>query len=300
MFRADDYVKVSDLAEAYELCQKRSSLVVGGMVWMKMTHITKRTIVDLSGLGLDAIEEKEGEFSIGCMCSLRQLETHEGLNRYFDGIFRECTRNIVGVQMRNCATVGGSIFARFGFSDILTCLLALDAYVELYHEGTIPLSEFAARPVRRDQKDILVRIIIKKDGRKAAYTSQRNSRTDFPVIACCVSNLGNKWFVSVGARPAKAKAVIITEDDFDTLKEMAKEAAELAKELGMNISFDSDDNDFSIVDDSGNVVVSTKAAVKNTGFRLNSLVYTGIAILAVFAASVAVAVKFGLFKKDDK
>lgn len=193
---------------------------------MKMTHITKRTIVDLSGLGLDAIEEKEGEFSIGCMCSLRQLETHEGLNRYFDGIFRECTRNIVGVQMRNCATVGGSIFARFGFSDILTCLLALDAYVELYHEGTIHLSEFAARPVRRDQKDILVRIIIKKDGRKAAYTSQRNSRTDFPVIACCVSNLGNKWFVSVGARPAKAKAVIITEDDFDTLKEMAKEAAE--------------------------------------------------------------------------
>ena len=216
MFRADDYVKVSDLAEAYELCQKRSSLVVGGMVWMKMTHITKRTIVDLSGLGLDAIEEKEGEFSIGCMCSLRQLETHEGLNRYFDDIFRECTRNIVGVQMRNCATVGGSIFARFGFSDILTCLLALDAYVELYHEGTIPLSEFAARPVRRDQKDILVRIIIKKDGRKAAYTSQRNSR----------SILGNKWFVSVGARPAKAKAVIITEDDFDTLKEMAKEAAE--------------------------------------------------------------------------
>ena len=153
MFRADDYVKVSDLAEAYELCQKRSSLVVGGMVWMKMTHITKRTIVDLSGLGLDAIEEKEGEFSIGCMCSLRQLETHEGLNRYFDGIFRECTRNIVGVQMRNCATVGGSIFARFGFSDILTCFLALDTYVELYHEGTIPLSEFAARPVRRDQKD---------------------------------------------------------------------------------------------------------------------------------------------------
>ena len=81
MFRADDYVKVSDLAEAYELCQKRSSLVVGGMVWMKMTHITKRTIVDLSGLGLDEIEEKEGEFSIGCMCSLHQLETHEGLNR---------------------------------------------------------------------------------------------------------------------------------------------------------------------------------------------------------------------------
>ena len=129
MFRADDYVKVSDLAEAYELCQKRSSLVVGGMVWMKMTHITKRTIVDLSGLGLDAIEEKEGELSIGCMCSLRQLETHEGLNRYFGGIFRECTKGIVGVQFRNGATVGGSVFGRYGFSDILTCMMMLDVQV---------------------------------------------------------------------------------------------------------------------------------------------------------------------------
>ena len=55
MFRADDYVKVTSLAEAYELCQKRSSLVVGGMVWLKMTNVTKRMVIDLSGLGLDQI-----------------------------------------------------------------------------------------------------------------------------------------------------------------------------------------------------------------------------------------------------
>ena len=56
MFRAEDYVKVDSLSEAYELCQKRSSLVVGGMVGLKMTSVPKRTIVDLSGLGLDKIE----------------------------------------------------------------------------------------------------------------------------------------------------------------------------------------------------------------------------------------------------
>ena len=86
MFRADDYVKVTSLAEAYELCQKRSSLVVGGMVWLKMTNVTKRMVIDLSGLGLDQIEENEEEFSIGAMCSLRQLEIHEGLNTYFGDI----------------------------------------------------------------------------------------------------------------------------------------------------------------------------------------------------------------------
>lgn len=162
MFRAEDYVKVDSLSEAYELCQKRSSLVVGGMVWLKMTSVTKRTIVDLSGLGLDKIEETKEEFRIGAMCTLRQLETDQGLNQYFGGIFKECTRHIVGVQMRNLATVGGSIYSRFGFSDILTCLMALDTYVELYHGGMVPLEEFAKRPVRRDDRDILVRIIIKR------------------------------------------------------------------------------------------------------------------------------------------
>ena len=93
MFRADDYVKAESLAEAYELCKKRSSLVLGGMVWMKMTGITKRTIVDLSGLGLDKIEETEEAFSIGSMCTLRQLETHPGLNAYFGGSLR----NVPGI-----------------------------------------------------------------------------------------------------------------------------------------------------------------------------------------------------------
>ncbi|MFQ7552525.1 MAG: FAD binding domain-containing protein [Blautia marasmi] len=47
------------------------------------------------------------------------------------GAIRESLRHIVGVQFRNCATVGGSIWGRFGFSDVLTMLLALDTEVEL-------------------------------------------------------------------------------------------------------------------------------------------------------------------------
>ena len=225
MFTAKEYVRAESLEQAWSLNQKKSSAVVGGMMWLKMGDGRKGTIIDLSGLGLDTVQEDDREFSIGAMCTLRQLETHEGLNRYFGGIFKECTRHIVGVQMRNCATVGGSIWGRLGFSDILTCLLALDAQVELYHEGILSLEEFAARPVRRDDRDILVRVIIRKDGRRAAYASQRNSQTDFPLIACCVSNLGRHWFVSIGARPGRARLARLVEDDFDTLPRLAAEAA---------------------------------------------------------------------------
>ena len=132
MFHAKEYVKAESLEQAYELNQKRNNVLVGGMMWLKMGNGNRNAVIDLSGLGLDQIEETEEEFRIGCMCSLRQLELHEGLNRYFDGVFRECTRWIVGTQFRNGATVGGSIFGRFGFSDILTCMMVLDTYVELF------------------------------------------------------------------------------------------------------------------------------------------------------------------------
>ena len=115
MIKIKDYVRVGSLEEAYELNQKRSACILGGMLWTKMGQRQVQTAIDLSGLGLDQIEESEEEFSIGCMVTLRQMEEHEGLNAYTDGAARESVQSIVGVQFRNLATVGGSIFGRFGF-----------------------------------------------------------------------------------------------------------------------------------------------------------------------------------------
>lgn len=221
MFKAKDYRKAESLQEAWELNQKKSNLLVGGMMWTKMYNSIKLNVIDLSGLGLNRLEENEEEFRIGCMCTLRTLETHERLNQCFQGVFLECTRHIVGVQFRNTATVGGSVYGRFGFSDILTCLLALDTYVELYKGGAIPLSEFVNMPYDRD---ILVGIVIKKDGRRAGYASQRLTQTDFPVIACAAARKEDTWYISVGARPSKA-GLFTVRDDGRSAGDLAAEAA---------------------------------------------------------------------------
>lgn len=207
MIKIKDYVRVQSLEEAYELNQKRSACILGGMLWTKMGNRQVQTAIDLSGLGLDKIEETEEEFSIGCMVSLRQMEEHAGLNRYTDGAARECVRSIVGVQFRNLATVGGSIFGRFGFSDVLTMLLALDTEVELFHAGRMPLEQFACS--KRD-RDVLVRLIVKKHAGRMVYQTHRNSRTDFPVLTCAVrveTNEAGKGCAVVGARPARAVRV---------------------------------------------------------------------------------------------
>ena len=204
MIRIQNYVRAESLDEAYRLNQNKRSRVLGGMLWLKQSDIAVHTAIDLSALGLDRIEETEEEFSIGAMVTLRQLELHEGLNAYAQGAVARAVHDIVGVQFRNMATVGGSIFGRFGFSDVLTVFLAMDTYVELYKGGIVPLETFAA--MEKD-RDILVRILVKKRPGRFAYQAMRNQRTDFPVLTCAVSELEGEYRAVIGARPAVARVL---------------------------------------------------------------------------------------------
>ncbi len=201
MYTIQGYEKVQSLEEAYELNQKKNSAIIGGGMWLRLGSRAIGNAIDLSNLELNRIEETEDEFVIGCMTSLRDIECHEGLNQYFHGMMKEALKGIVGTQFRNTATIGGSLYQRFGFSDPLTAFLALDTTVEMYAGGMIPLDEFVSMNYDRD---ILVRIHVKKNGRQAAYQSFRNTKTDFPVLAVGASRLNKQWKITIGARPARA------------------------------------------------------------------------------------------------
>jgi putative selenate reductase FAD-binding subunit len=205
MVTIQNYIRVKSLEEAYQLNQKKGSCIIGGMLWTKMQNRTILTAIDLCDLKLDQIEETENEIIIGSMVSLRQLELHRGLNNYTQNSVRDAVKDIVGVQFRNLATVGGSIWGRFGFSDVLTVFLAMDTYVELYQGGRIPLREFAGQ---KPDQDILVRLVIKKTSGCFSYASVRNQSTDFPVIACAASVVGGEYRLSVGARPGRAMLLL--------------------------------------------------------------------------------------------
>ena len=189
MMTIREYKRAESLEEAWQLNQKKNNRVLGGMIWLKMEKLNVGTAIDLSGLGLDTVEETDEGFSIGAMVTLRQLELHEGLAAYTGG------------AVRNLATVGGSIYSRFGFSDVLTMFLALNASVELYKGGIVPLAEYAARPYDRD---ILVRVLVPKEAASFCYQSVRNSQTDFPVLTCAAAKTAEGYRFAIGARPGKA------------------------------------------------------------------------------------------------
>ena len=201
MITIQKYVRAQSLEEAWQLNQDKRNRILGGMLWLRLGKNAVGTAIDLCDLGLNTIEETEDAFLIGATATLRDIEVHAGLNAYCANAVAHAVKDIVGVQFRNMATVGGSIWGRFGFSDVLTVFLALDTYVELYKGGVMPLAQFVQ--MKKDN-DILVRLIVKKTPCQVVYSSVRNQRTDFPVLACAVARMNGEYRASIGARPGRA------------------------------------------------------------------------------------------------
>ena len=53
MLEIKEYVKAESLEQAFELNQKRTNQIIGGMLWMKMGDHRLLRAIDVSGLGLD-------------------------------------------------------------------------------------------------------------------------------------------------------------------------------------------------------------------------------------------------------
>ena len=48
MIKIKNYKKVENLEEAWELNQKRTNRIIGGMLWVKMSDANVQTAIDLS------------------------------------------------------------------------------------------------------------------------------------------------------------------------------------------------------------------------------------------------------------
>lgn len=214
-----DYVLPQSIEEAYEVLNKRkSNVVLGGCAFLKLGGKRIGTGVDLSRLNLNYINENNEQIEIGAMATFRQIETSSVLNKYFNGIIPDSVRNIIGVQFRNIVTVGATVYSRYGFSDLITALLALETDVVLYKAGRVSLGEFLKYG---SERDILIKVIIRKEDRDASFKMMRNSMGDYAILNAAVSRKGNNFKIAVGARPKRA--------------EIAKEASEYLSNSGLRV-----------------------------------------------------------------
>lgn len=216
------------LEEAYDLFikNKTAPLLAGGC-WLRLASRRWPMVIDMSQLGLNYIKEENGEFVIGAMATQGQVENYPGLRSFTRGILPKAVHEILGVQFRNMATIGGSVASKYGFSDIIPTLLAMHTDVVLFHTGRMSLEEYCKTSVR----DILVEIRIPQVEVPIAVETLRNSRGDFPYLTGSIRKDDDGYALYIGTRPGVAKkaekaSTLLTEKGSEALQEAANIATQ--------------------------------------------------------------------------
>lgn len=200
------YERPRTLDEAYSLIVK-GGLPLGGGCWVHLNAKAADTVVDLCGLNLNFIRESglvddNDSVEIGSMTTARELETSVLLDAVFSGAFRHATEHLVGVQLRNLITIGGTVAGRYGFSDLITLLYALDARLNFYKSGQMALGDFlAAAP----KGPFLLESVVVAKNPHVGFQSLRVTRNDFAVLNAAAAFAAGSWRIVVGARPASAR-----------------------------------------------------------------------------------------------
>lgn len=186
--------------EAYDLAVKNklAPLLAGGC-WLRLGKRRWPSVIDLSGLPLRYIKETDTEFCIGAMATQGDVERYPAFQDWNGGILITTVQSILGVQFRNIATMGGSVAARFGFSDILPTLAALKAKVVLYKGGTMGILEY----LTYTERDVLLEIRIPKATVPVATIALRKSVSDFPFLTGSMRKDETGYHVYIGCRPAQ-------------------------------------------------------------------------------------------------
>lgn len=203
MIQIKEYIRPKTLEEAEAaLTGSRNAMIIGGGAYVRLGRKTISTAIDLSELSLNTIDDAGDRYAVGALVTFGSLERSPALDQSYHGLFRKALSDVVGVQFRNTVTVGGTVFSRFGFSDLIPPLLALDSEVFCSRNGNLKLEAFLK--MRSVGKDILTHLEIPKSCTAASYQSVRLSTGDYAALNLVLTQMDGTWRIAVGARPGRA------------------------------------------------------------------------------------------------
>ena len=222
--KAKSFQRVSSLEEAYKLVKESPrNKVVGGGLWLKKGGAEVDTLIDLSLLGLNKIEDKKDYVEVGALVTQREFEQ----SKLVPEMARKAVKAIMGPGFRNVATIGGSVYGKYGFSDVITGLLGYKVDLVFYPEAVVSLLDYVNKPGFYD--GILTHVRIYKEDLKAFFKKVGITALDYPILNVAVTK-GKEYRVVVGSRPLVAARCLKAEAYLNEGGKDYAKAAELALE----------------------------------------------------------------------
>lgn len=234
-----NYLVPKSLDEAVNvLNQSPDNHVFAGGAWIKNTLKRIDTAIELSHLVNSTIIDYPNLIEIGAMTTLHDLESNQLLNQYFGGIIAKASQSIMGITVKNIATIGGTIAGKYSFSDLLTVLLALDVTLIFHNKGSVKLSTFLT--TNYPEKDILLSISIDKNTSFGYFHKVSRTSLDFAIINVAVTYQNSRYCIVVGARPGTAAYAINAMNYINQLNQITEEELEQTCRLASDeLSFSS-------------------------------------------------------------
>lgn len=195
-----EYIKPKNLKEAYELfIEDKKNYIIAGGAWLKLSVKKANKFISLEDFDLEGIKTSKEFIEIGALTTLREVETNPDVLDLCDGILSASISKIMGINIRNIATLGGSIMGKFAFSDIIPVLQVLDTTLVFYHQGEMPFHDFIKNP--KFHKDLLLKVKIKKESGKGFFKKVAITPLDFSLINLACTKTSRGFSLSVGSTP---------------------------------------------------------------------------------------------------
>lgn len=213
--------------EASEILQNTSAVPHGGGTGLLMGGLNKPALIDLKGLNLRFIEEKDDHYNIGAMATYADCAK----NLPSGNVLAMALGKAASTPLRNRITFGGSIAMAPIWSDIIGPMVALSAKIKLAGEDAkFPLEEYLRDSELRRGSLIEYVEVPKFDGAEY-YHRETRTAFDYPMFTLSMISNGDS-----------AKAVITgIKGKFARLESIEKA---IVSDLGIDEAFENLELDF--------------------------------------------------------
>jgi carbon-monoxide dehydrogenase medium subunit len=188
-----EYHKPTSFEEALKLLRRpnvRTVPIAGGTALVPSAAREVEAVVDLNALGLAYIKTSEvsenlGGLEVGATTTLQSIVESDLVRDYAGGVLVKAALDTATRNIRDAATLAGSIVAAEGNSPLLTTLLALDARLVVRGDQE---EEVAVSKWTPHARSLIVRVILPPVSKDVHVAYEKVARTpaDMPIVCVAV------------------------------------------------------------------------------------------------------------------
>lgn len=187
-----DYFRPQTLDEALALLSRPNTLPLGGGTLLSGLRADPVSIVDLQALGLNRIHKQGNTLEIGATVTLQQLLESE----HCPPALKSALKLEAPLNLRNSATVAGTLVVADGRSTFACALLALDAKITVISNQSSVISVGEFLPLRA--RGLITQITIPLNA-KFAFEYVSRTPSDKPIVCAALAQwTGGRARLAVG------------------------------------------------------------------------------------------------------